>query len=189
MKQRLFNLITFLCLAVLSPLWVHAADDDILIEQTQISLCEEAYCLSSQLHIPLHPQLKEVISYGMPLYFTTEIEITHPRWYWFNEKVVSKKRTTRISYNVLTRQYSLSTIGSLRQNYSTLEEALAMIAQPLPWVVAKKSVLAAGETYKVGVSVKLDTSSLPKPFQVHAMNSRKWRLSSEWKHFDYTVNQ
>jgi hypothetical protein len=35
--------------------------------------------------------------------------------------------------------------------------------------------------------MRLDLSQLPKPFQINAVNTREWNLSSEWKRFNYTV--
>ena len=104
---------------------------------------------------------------------------------WFDDVPVSKSRTTRISYNVLTRQYSISIPGTLQRNYSSLEDALSAIRYPPRWTIADSSDLEAGEKYDVGVRIMLDVSQLPKPFQINALNNRDWRLSSDWKWFSY----
>ena len=67
---------------------------------------------------------------GVPLYFTTQVEISRPRWYWFDETAVSATRTVRISYNVLTRQYRAAIDGSLYRNFAKLEEVLALLRRP-----------------------------------------------------------
>ncbi len=59
--------------------------------------------------------------------------------------------------------------------------------RPNRWVVADKNALKPGETYHVAVRMALDLAQLPKPFQVNALNNSDWRLSSEWKYFNFKV--
>jgi hypothetical protein len=35
--------------------------------------------------------------------------------------------------------------------------------------------------------MRLDTTRLPKPFQMTALTDRDWNPQSEWKRFDFTV--
>ena len=84
----------------------------------------------------------------MPLYFTTDVEITRPRWYWFDEKTIRAAQTVRISYNVLTRRYHAGAAGQLQQSFNTLDDALSLIRRPTRWLVAEKGALKAGETYQ-----------------------------------------
>ena len=35
-------------------------------------------------------------------------------------------------------------------------------------------------SYQAAVRMRLDTSQLPKPFQVNAIASRDWTLTSDW---------
>ena len=100
--------------------------------------------------------LEETLLHSIPLYFKTEIEIIRPRAFWFDDVPVSKSRTTRISYNVLTRQYSISIPGTLQRNYTSLEDALSAIRYPPRWTIADSSDLEAGEKYDVGVRIMLD---------------------------------
>ena len=36
--------------------------------------------------------------------------------------------------------------------------------------------------------MELDVAQLPKPFQVHSINSSDWRLSSDWRYFTYRAD-
>jgi hypothetical protein len=60
-----------------------------------------------QLFLRPDPGLEEAVQHGVSLYFTTEIELTRPRWWWFDDKAVVRRRTLRLHYDVLTRQYSV----------------------------------------------------------------------------------
>lgn len=159
------------------------AADAVEIVQAHLEGSDEGYKLSATFALQLNPGLEDAIARGIPLYFTTEVEITRPRWYWFDEKAISESQTVRISYNLLTRQYRAVVGGSLQQNFSSLEDLMTMIRRPSRWLVAPKGTLKPGQTYNVAVHMGLDVAQLPKPFQVHALNSSEWRLSSEWKNF------
>lgn len=161
------------------------AADGVEFRHANLESSDDGYRLSASYTLELNRSLEEAIMRGFPLYFTTEVEISRPRWYWFDETAISATHTIRISYNVLTRQYRAAITGNLQQSFDTLEDALALIRRPSRWVVAKKEDLKPGNTYNVAVRMRLDSSLLPKPIQVHALNSSDWRFSSDWKNFTF----
>jgi hypothetical protein len=161
------------------------AAEGVEITRAGLESSEDGYKLSLALSFELTRGLEDAVTRGVPLYFTTEVQLTRPRWYWFDEKAVSASQTIRISYNVLTHQYHASISGRLQQSFSTLDDALSLVRRPNRWLVAEKGALKAGDTYNVAVRMGLDITRLPKPFQVHAMNSSDWRFSSDWKQFTF----
>ncbi|MES2024301.1 MAG: DUF4390 domain-containing protein [Pseudomonadota bacterium] len=165
------------------------AAESIEIEQARLEDSSEGYRLSATYSFDLSRGLEDALMRGIPLYFTTDIEITKPRWYWFDAKEITESQTIRISYNVLTRQYHAAISGRLQQSFATLDDALSMVRRPNRWVVADSNALKVGQTYEVAIRMQLDVAQLPKPFQVHAMNSSDWRLSSSWKRFTYTAER
>lgn len=171
----------------LPPTLAHGAE--IELREAHLESTEEGPRLSASFAFELMPALEDAIMRGIPLYFTTEVEISRPRWYWFDEKAVATSQTVRISYNLLTRQFRTVTLGSLQQNFTTLAEALAVIRNPGRWLIAPKGTLKPGQTYKVELHMELDVAQLPKPFQVHALNSSDWRLSSGWETFAFKVDK
>lgn len=162
--------------------------DDIDIRQAHLESSDEGYRLSATYAFDLNRGLEDALARGIPLYFTTEIEITRPRWYWFDAKEIVNSQTIRISYNVLTRQYYAAMGNRLHQSFDTLEDALSTVRRPNRWIVANRDALKPGATYEVAVRMQLDVAQLPKPFQVHALNSSDWRLSSDWERFDFTAD-
>ena len=48
------------------------------------------------------------------------------------------------------------------------------------WLVAETGVLQAGVSHEVSLRFRLDTSQLPKPFQVTAIGSSDWNVETEW---------
>jgi hypothetical protein len=167
-----------------------AAAENVEIIQAHLEPSEDGYRLSSTFNFELNRGLEDALGRGFSLYFTTDVEITRRRWYWFDETAQSSSQTIRISYDLLTRRYNAaiyqpSSTGRLQQNFQTLDDALSLVRRPSRWVVADKGALKAGEPYLVGVRMRLDLAQLSKPFQVHALNNSDWRLSSDWKYFTY----
>lgn len=192
MKQTLSFSFIRLCFAFLFALslsHIAGAADGIDIEQAHLEDSSEGYRLSATFDFDLNRGLEDALNRGIPLYFTTEVVLTRPRWYWFDAKEISESQTIRISYNVLTRQYHAAISGRLQLSFSTLDDALSLVRRPNRWVVAEHNELKAGQTYDVAVRMQLDVAQLPKPFQVHALNSSDWRLSTEWKHFTYKAER
>lgn len=161
-----------------------ASDDTVEITRNYIEAAEEGYRLSATYSFELNHGLEDALQHGVQLYFTTDVELTRPRWYWVDEKAVRVKRTARISYNVLTRQYHVGIVGSVQQSFATLEDALFLIRRPSRWVVAPRGALKIGEVYNVALRMRLDRDYLPKPIQVNAFNNSEWRLESK-KTFQY----
>lgn len=158
---------------------------EITIEQASIEASDEGYRLSLAYSFELNRGLEDALTRGVPLYFTTEVQLTRHRWYWFDETSLSVSRTVRISYNVLTRQFHTAISGQLQQSFSNLEDAMALIRRPPRWLLGDRNALKPGDPYTVGVRMRLDVAQLPKPFQINALNNSDWRLSSDWAEFTY----
>lgn len=189
MTRRFFHLLTCCLLALLAhlPLAAHAGDT-VETVQAQIEASEDGYKLLASFAFELNRGLEDAIMRGVPLSFTTEVEMTRPRWYWFDEKTLFASRTVRISYNVLTRRYHAVISGGLQQSFTTLDDALSLIRHPGRWLVAEKGELNAGETYRIAVRMRLDVTQLAKPFQVNALNNSDWQMASDWKRFNYKAD-
>ena len=181
-----FRLLTLLMLlACLTPR-AYAADV-VEITRAYIESNDEGYKLAASYSFDLNHDLDDAVQHGVPLYFTTEIELTRPRWYWFDEKAIVARQTSRLYYNVLTRQYHVSVGGSVQQSFPTLDDALFLIRRPSRWLVAARGALKVGQTYNVTLRMGMDRDYLPKPIQVNAFNNSDWRLASNKKTFLYTA--
>ncbi|HTD04030.1 MAG TPA: DUF4390 domain-containing protein [Undibacterium sp.] len=166
----------------------HAATAE--VTSARIESSDEGYRIVASFSFELSHALEEAITRGIPMYFTTEVELTRPRWYWFDEKAINSSQTVKIGYNVWTRQYTSLTSGNLQQSFPTLEEAIGTVLRPSRWVVAEKAALTNGATYNAAVRLKLDINQVPKqPFLINALNNSDWRLSSDWKRFTFKADE
>jgi len=145
---------------------------------------EDAHVLSAAFEIDLGSHFEDAVSRGVPLYFLLEVEITRNRWYWYSEHIAGRSVTYRLAYIPLTRQYRLSSGGTLHQNFASLGDALRLVGRVAALPVADKGVLKAGETYQVVLRLALDRQQLPKPLQVDAIGNRDWQVEpavSRWQ--------
>jgi hypothetical protein len=173
--SRIFLLLT--CAAALC-----ARADDIEVIDARLAASEEGLLLSADFAFEFSARLGEAVANGVPLYFVVEFELTRPRWYWFDEKAVSRRTQLRLSYHALLRQYRVST-GPLHQNFSTLDDALDVMRRLRNWQVLERSVTLDGSSYEAAVRMRMDPAQLPKPLQLSALTNRELRLESPWKRF------
>jgi Domain of unknown function (DUF4390) len=184
---RFFRLLVCQLMLVFACAGAQAADG-IEITRASIEASDDGYRLAANYAFDLTPGLEQAVQRGIPLFFTTEIELTRPRWWWYDDKAVSTRRTVRLHYDVLTRQYSVLVIsvpGSIQQSFTTLDDALFLIRRPSRWLIAKKGDLKPGETYNVTLRMFMDREYLQKPLQVDAFNNAELRLASHKKTFTY----
>jgi hypothetical protein len=172
-------------LALAVPLALHARADVIPMRAADLRIEEGELLLSAQFDLTLTPPLTEALTRGIPLYFTIEFELTRPRWYWLDEKVVQWSISYRVSYSELTRQYRVSS-GPLGQAFDSLEEVQRFVGRVSSRAVASADTLTRGARYEAALRMRLDVTQLPKPFQVSALTSHEWQLSSDWHRWSFT---
>ncbi len=143
-----------------------------------------SWVLTADFKLNLSPAIEEAINRGLALYFVAEFELIRPRWYWRDERSVAAQINYKLSFNALTRQYRLTANG-YQTTYTSLQEALAVISRLRGWRVAEADRIKKNDAYEAWLRLRLDTSQLPKPFQVGAIANRDWNPESEWKKFPF----
>ncbi|HRO35178.1 DUF4390 domain-containing protein [Thauera sp.] len=160
------------------------AQAESVIRSAEIVPGDGGYVLNADIEIELNPRLIDAVTRGVSLYFTTEVVIERPRWYWLNETVARRSLDYRLYYHAITRSYRLS-VGTLHQNFDELEEALHTMQRVRNWLVAETEVIQAGVSHEVSLRFRLDTSQLPKPFQVTAIGSSDWNVETDWMNWTF----
>ncbi len=180
------RLIATLVLALTLNWPAAARADNIEIRHIALEANDDGYALDADFKIDLQPRLEDAINKGVPLYFEIEFELTRSRWYWLDERTASRQVTLRLSYHALTRQYRLAR-GALHQSFSSLAEALRVLSSVRSWQVLEHGETNAGTEYQAALRMRLDLTQLPKPFQLNALTSREWNLSSEWRRWPFYI--
>jgi hypothetical protein len=171
-----------IALAAILLVAIAARADEIEVRDVALRSVDEGLALDVDFAFELTPRLAEVVANGVPLYFRVDFELTRRRWYWFDDTAVSRRLQLRLSYHALSRQYRLSA-GALQQSFPTLEEALNVLKRVRNWLVVDRTVSLSNADYDAAVRMRLDTTLLPKPFQLSALTGRDLQLESPWKRF------
>lgn len=149
------------------------------ITSAKLEVTEDGYQLNADIDLQLTAGMQEAVRKGVPLYFIAEFQLSRGRWYWLDQSIISATRDRRISYAPLTDQYRVA-ISGISQNVSSFEDVRRVLSRIRSWTVAEKGQLRPGEKYEAALRFRLDTSQLPKPFQLNVITSKEWSLSSEW---------
>lgn len=174
-----------LALALVVSAAVAAQPHGIEVRRAAIVAADDQYVLDADIDIVLSAPLEDALNKGIPLYFLLDFELVRSRWYWFNERVIAREQAYRLSYNALTRQYRIG-VGAFYQNFPTLAEALQVMSKVRRREEIDPGTLSKGTNYTAGIRLRLDTSQLPKPFNLNALGSREWSLGSEWYRWTVT---
>lgn len=163
-----------------------ARAEEIEVHNALLRTSDDALLVSADFELELSPRLAEWVANGVPLHFVVDFELVRKRWWWFDEKALSRRLQLRLSYHAVSRNYRLSS-GTLQQNFASLNDALNVLRRLRSWTVADRSALQADATYQASLKMRLDTAQLPRPFQLTALTSRDIVLESPWLRFDYRV--
>lgn len=142
--------------------------------------------LSANLQVVLPELAEDALYKGIPMYFVAEAEVNRDRWYWYDRQVAQTSRYLRLSYQPLTRRWRLNissvpftNIGLgvvLGQTFDDYGDAMAAIQRFSRWKIAESDALEGDVIYTVHFRFRLDTSQLPRPFQIGAVGRSGWNL-------------
>lgn len=177
--------VALLAACALGVLVTHAHADSVPLTNAEVRVEDDHVLLNVDFALSLNSTLEEALQRGIPLYFVLEVDIQRPRWYWFDEKVLTHSTMYRVSYQPLTRQYRIAS-GLLSQTVDTLQEVERLIGRVTARTIANAADLEKGARYDVVVRLRLDQNQLPKPFQINALASREWHLASESRRIPFT---
>ncbi|MEO8040239.1 MAG: DUF4390 domain-containing protein [Betaproteobacteria bacterium] len=161
---------------------VLAAEPAINVRSAEVTSSTDGYYLDASFEIDIGRTLDEALTKGVALNFVLDFSLIYERWYLlnlWNKTVADFEQRYRLTYNSLTRQYRIAA-GALTQNVDTLHEALAVMGQVRNRFIVARDDVDPDKTYTAELRLRLDTSQLPKAFQVNALGSKGWNLSSEW---------
>ncbi|SER38815.1 protein of unknown function [Nitrosomonas sp. Nm51] len=185
MKWRKFIRMFFISL--LSAACLHVASTQVYgsiqVRSFKLAAVDDGFSVSIDSTIELNPTLVQALEKGVVLYFVNKFTLVEPRWYWLDKEVARIKTRTGLRYHALTRRYILSD-NTFSRNYSTLKDALVALQQLRDHPLTIYHELKPNVQYHATLRLWLDLTRMPKPFQVEALGSSAWNLSSdrlEWQ--------
>ena len=183
LERALLWLAACVLIVFAAPAWAESAVVD--VSQMRLERTEEGVLLSTNLKFDLPPVIEDALQKGIPMFFVAEAVLFRDRWYWYDKQIATVARHMRLSYQPLTRRWRLVVshiqIGNsglaLGQNFDTQEEALAAVQRISRWRIAETGDLEEGSRYNVDFKFRLDTSQLPRPFQIGVVGQGDWNIS------------
>jgi len=160
------------------------------VTQMRLEQADDGIYLTAAVQFELPSLVEEVLDKGIAIYFVAEAEVFHERWYWTDRKVAQVTRHMRLAYQPLTRRWRLNvspvpitgTAGfgvSLNQNFDTLADALEVISRVGRLRLGDLAEIGDDPSHAVSFRFRLDTSQLPRPFQIGAVGQSDWNISVE----------
>jgi hypothetical protein len=136
----------------------------------------------------LNAAMIQGVERGVPLYFTVDLEIVSPRWWWFDKAIITTSLTRRLTYNTLTQQWRVAS-GDLSLPVESLATGLKMLSEVRAWPIAPTDRFEPNVRYEGRLRLRLDTTHLVRSLQLDAMNRGVWSLSSVWAPFDFSIRR
>jgi hypothetical protein len=176
------------CLAGL-PRFVHADAHDTVVTLMRLDQADDEVYFTAQVDFELPQAVQEVLEKGIAIYFVAEAEVYRERWYWTDLRVARAERHMRLAYQPLSRRWRLNVspvpvtnagLGvTLSQNFDTLDDALEGVRRIGRVRIGKPADFGDEETHLVKFRFRLDTSQLPRPFQIAGFGQSDWDISIE----------
>ena len=181
--QRIWATLILVCATLMLPTPAQAAITPQYATLSRMS--DGGYSVNADFRFSMPQQLQDAINHGTPITFTVDFELSRRRWYWANEDVISTRRDYRISYNSLTQQYRVAA-GSDQYRFNTLSECILFASRPNQWRVLGSDQYTSGEQYDAAIRMSLNTSRLPRTYQLNSLTHQGWGLNSGWYRFNFT---
>ena len=159
------------------------------ISELRLEQADDGVYLTAQVQFELPALVEEVLEKGIAVYFVAEAELYRERWYWTDLKVAQAARYMRLAYQPLSRRGRLNVSPvpitnagfgvSLNQNFDTLADALDGVRRVGRLRLGDIAEIGDETTHPVMFRFRLDTSQLPRPFQLGAVGQTDWNISAE----------
>lgn len=160
------------------------------ITQMRLEQADDGVYLSAAVQFELPTLVEDVLDKGIAIYFVAEAEVFQERWYWTDRKVAQVARHMRLAYQPLTRRWRLNVSPvpitgaagfgiSLNQNFDSLGDALEAIKRIGRLRLGDAAEIGDEPLHQVTFRFRLDTSQLPRPFQIGMVGQAEWNIAAE----------
>ncbi|WP_374221074.1 DUF4390 domain-containing protein [Variovorax sp. RO1] len=160
------------------------------ITQMRLEQADDGVYLSAAVQFELPTLVEDVLDKGIAIYFVAEAEVFQERWYWTDRKVAQVARHMRLAYQPLTRRWRLNVSPvpitgaagfgiSLNQNFDSLADALEAIKRIGRMRLGDAAEIGDEPLHQVTFRFRLDTSQLPRPFQIGMVGQAEWNIAAE----------
>lgn len=144
-------------------------------------LRDGVYYLNSSIAYRLSTEAIDALHSGVPLGIRLDVEIIHPRRWWFDDDSVALRQSYQLDYHAVSERYLVLNVNSGDQiSFASLSSALEHIGRVERLPLIDSAVLADDRGYYVRMRASLDQEQFPGPLRLLAFWRRDWSIASEW---------
>ena len=165
------------------PVIVDEQDDPGFFEvrSAMAELRDNVYFLNAVISYRLSTEARDALHSGVPLGIRLDMEIIHPRRWWFDNENSTLRQSYQLEYHALTERYTVLNVNSGDQSsFGTLFAALEYLGRVERLPLIDAAVLEDGRGYYVRLRAVLDEEQFPGPLRLLAFWRRDWSIASEW---------
>ena len=144
-------------------------------------LRDGVYYLNAVIGYRLSTDATDALHSGVPLGIRLDIEIIHPRRWWFDDDSVTLRQSYQLDYHAISERYIVLNANSGEQiSFASLFSALEYIGRIERLPLIDSAVLEDDRGYYVRLRASLDQEQFPGPLRLLAFWRRDWAIASEW---------
>jgi uncharacterized protein DUF4390 len=165
------------------PVAVEPQDDPGFFEVRSAiaELHDGVYYLNARIAYRLSTEAVDALHSGVPLGLRLDVEIIHPRRWWFDDDSVALRQSYQLDYRAVSERYIVLNVNSSDQtSFASLSSALEYMGRVERLPLIDTAVLEDDRGYYVRMRASLDQEQLPGPLRLLAFWRRDWSIASEW---------
>jgi hypothetical protein len=151
------------------------------VREARTELRDGVYLLSAEIDYRLSTEARDALHAGVPLVIRLDVQITHPRRWWFDNDAADLRQSYRLEYHALSERYLVLNVNSGEQSsFGSLLAALESLGTVRRFPLIDAAVLEEERGYDVRLRAVLDEEQFPGPLRLLAFWRRDWSIASDW---------
>ena len=151
------------------------------VRSAMAELRDGVYFLNAKISYQLSTEARDALHSGVPLGIRLDMEIVHPRRWWFDNENSTLRQLYQLEYHALSERYIVLNVNSGDQaSFGSLAAALEYLGRVERLPLIDTAVLDDGRGYYVRIRAVLDEEQFPGPLRLLAFWRRDWSIASEW---------
>ncbi|HJR70628.1 MAG TPA: DUF4390 domain-containing protein [Gammaproteobacteria bacterium] len=151
------------------------------VRNARTELRNGVYLLSAAIDYRLSTEARDALQAGVPLVIRLDVEITHPRRWWFDNDAADLRQSYQLEYHALSERYLVLNVNSSEQtSFGSLSTALESLGTVRRFPLIDAAVLEDERGYDVRMRAVLDEEQFPGPLRLLAFWRRDWSIASDW---------